>query len=203
MSRSEAGSLTPGAAARQARSKTRTIVVAIATGLRLVLTPVVVGLVLGGHDLGAALVFAFAAVTDYLDGYLARRWQVTTATGSFLDTTADKVLVTGALIALLAIGRVSPWAVLIIIARELTIMGMRGSAAIGGVLVVASKLGRIKTAVQCLAILLAILSVNSRLGPLGLDQWAIWAAVVVTAGSAADYLYRWSSTTLRHNRERF
>jgi CDP-diacylglycerol--glycerol-3-phosphate 3-phosphatidyltransferase len=122
---------------------------------------------------------------------------VTTATGSFFDTTADKVLVTGALIALLAIGRASPWAVLIIIARELTIMGMRGSAAMGGILVVPSKLGRIKAAVQFLAILLAILSVNYRIGPLGLDQWAIWVAAAVTAGSAADYLYRWSSSALR------
>ncbi|MGA2872983.1 MAG: CDP-diacylglycerol--glycerol-3-phosphate 3-phosphatidyltransferase [Candidatus Dormibacteria bacterium] len=189
--------MTAGAVVPRVRSKTRTTVVALATGLRLALTPVVVWLVLDGHDVAAALAFAVAATTDYLDGYLARRWQVTTATGSFFDTTADKVLVTGALIALLAVGRASPWAVLIIIARELTIMGMRGSAAMGGVLVVPSQLGRIKALVQFLAILVTIINLNYRLGPLGLDQWAIWVAVAVTAGSAADYLYRWSSSTLR------
>ena len=201
MSRVDAGSLTASPMVPQERSKTRTTLVATATGLRLALTPVVVWLVLGGHDLGAALAFAVAAATDYLDGYLARRWQVTTATGSFLDTTADKVLVTGALVALLAVNRVSAWAVLIIIARELTIMGMRGSAAVGGILVKASELGRIKTAVQFVAILLAILDVNSRLGPLGLDQWAIWLAVAVTVASAAQYLYRWSDASLRQDRD--
>lgn len=167
--------------------------VAIATGLRLALTPVVVWMVLDGHDLLAAVAFAVAAATDYLDGYLARRWQVTTVTGSFLDTTADKILVTGALIALLAIDRASPWAVLIIIARELTILGMRGSSAMEGKLVVASRLGRTKTAVQFVAILVAILSFRTALGPLPFDQWAIWLAVLLTVVSGGDYLYQWAA----------
>jgi CDP-diacylglycerol--glycerol-3-phosphate 3-phosphatidyltransferase len=201
VSRVDAGSLSSSSAVPKVRSKTRTTVVAGATGLRLVLTPVVVWLVLGDHDVGAALAFAVAAATDYLDGYLARRWQVTTATGSFLDTTADKVLVTGALVALLGVGRASAWAVLIIIARELTIMGMRGAVAVGGVLVKSSELGRIKTALQFLAILLTILDVNAKLGPLGLDQWLIWLAVVVTVASAAHYLYRWSDASLRQDRD--
>jgi len=201
VSRVDAGSLSSNPVVPQARSRTRTTVVASATGLRLVLTPVVVWLVLGDHDLGAALAFAVAAATDYLDGYLARRWQVTTATGSFLDTTADKVLVTGALVALLGVGRASAWAVLIIIARELTIMGMRGAVAVSGVLVKSSELGRGKTALQFLAILLTILDVNAKLGPLGLDQWAIWLAVAVTVASAAHYLYRWSDASLGQDRD--
>jgi CDP-diacylglycerol--glycerol-3-phosphate 3-phosphatidyltransferase len=104
-------------------------------------------------------------------------------------------------VALLGVGRASAWAVLIIIARELTIMGMRGSAAVGGVLVKSSELGRIKTALQFLAILLTILDVNARLGPLALDQWAIWLAVAVTVASAAHYLYRWSEASLRQDRD--
>ena len=73
-----------------------------------------------------AALFAFAAATDWVDGYLARRWEVTTKLGSFLDTTADKLLVTGVLIALVAVERASPWVAIIIIGRELMVLGLRG-----------------------------------------------------------------------------
>ncbi len=191
LSPAEAGSLGASARARAPRSRTRATVVNFATGLRLVLTPAVLALVLAGIDTWAALLFVVAAVTDYLDGYLARRWRVVSPAGSFLDTTADKILVTGALLGLLTVGRASAWAVLLIVARELALMGLRGSAALGGVLVTASQLGRLKTAVQFLAILLAILDVDLPLGPLPLYQWAIWVAVALTLGSAAQYLRRW------------
>ncbi|MHB8554801.1 MAG: CDP-diacylglycerol--glycerol-3-phosphate 3-phosphatidyltransferase, partial [Candidatus Dormibacteria bacterium] len=163
-----------------------------ATGLRLVLAPVVMGLLMAGMDLAAGVLFAVAALTDYLDGYLARRWRVSTATGSFLDTTADKVLVTAALIALVAVSRTSAWAALVIVGRELVIMGLRGSAAAQGVLIVASQLGRVKAATQFVAILLSVLNVGSRLGPMGIDQWVMLVAVLVTLGSGIDYLVRFS-----------
>src|SRR5205809_6222765 len=105
---------------------------AISTSLRIVLTPVVVGLVLAdGTDPGsaadlAAALFCLAAATDWVDGRLARRWGVTTKLGSFLDTTADKLLTTGGLVALVSVLRASPWIALIIIGRELVIMGLRG-----------------------------------------------------------------------------
>lgn len=165
-----------------------------ATVFRLGLTPVVLALVLTDHDGSAALVFALAAVTDYADGYLARRWGVATPVGSFLDTTADKVLVTGALIAVLSVGRVSPWAVLVIVGRELALMGLRGSAALGGRLVTASQLGRLKTATQFLAILATILDLDLKLGPLGIDQWALWVAVALTLWSAGDYVRALAAT---------
>ena len=168
-----------------------------ATGLRLVLAPVVMGLLLARMDLLASLLFLVAALTDYLDGYLARHWRVSTATGSFLDTTADKVLVTAALIGLVAISRTSPWAALVIIGREMVIMGLRGSAAMQGVLITASQLGRLKAAIQFVAILVSILNLNTTLGPLGLDQWVMALAVFITFGSGADYLIRFARVAVR------
>ena len=97
----------------------RTGLLAVGTGVRIVLAPVVMALVLHGSDTAATIVFLVAAATDWFDGRLARRWEVTTRLGSFLDTTADKLLVSVALIALLAVDRVSPWVVALIVSREL------------------------------------------------------------------------------------
>ena len=121
---------------------------AAGTSLRIVLVPVVMALVLAddGSATGvaatlAAAVFFAAAATDFLDGYLARRWRVTTILGSFLDTTADKLLVTGALIALVAVDRASPWIAALIVGRELAILGLRGAVAADGKVVEPSGLG--------------------------------------------------------------
>jgi CDP-diacylglycerol--glycerol-3-phosphate 3-phosphatidyltransferase len=178
------------------RSRTRVAFVGVTTTLRLALTLVVAALVLSGHDRSAAVVFAIAAGTDYVDGSLARRWGVTTATGSFLDTTADKVLVSGVLITLTGTGEASPWPVLLIVTREMVVLGLRGSVAAHGTLVSASSLGRTKTALQMLAILLLILRVRPGLGPMGLDAWVLWAATAVTVISGADYLVRWAGLTV-------
>ena len=78
------------------------------TSLRIVATPVVMALVLGRSWTAAAIVFLVASSTDWFDGRLARRWNVGSRLGAFLDTTADKLMVTGALIALVAVGRASP-----------------------------------------------------------------------------------------------
>jgi len=89
---------------------------------RLILTPIAMALILGAPDnaamrIGATVVFVIAALTDFADGYLARRWQLTSTLGAFLDTVADKILVAGALIALTEIGTVSAWVSFIIIGR--------------------------------------------------------------------------------------
>ena len=104
---------------------------AAGTGVRILLAPVVMALVLHGSDTAAAAVFFVAAATDWIDGRLARRWGVTTRLGAFLDTTADKLLVTTALVALVAVDRVSPWIALIIMGREFTILGLRAAVAVG------------------------------------------------------------------------
>src|SRR5205807_6528505 len=93
---------------------------------------VVMALLLDGSLTAAAIVFVLVAATDWFDGRLARRWGVTTKLGAFLDTTADKLLVSTALIGLVSIHRASPWVALIIIGREFTILGLRVAVASGG-----------------------------------------------------------------------
>ena len=166
---------------------------AAGTATRILLTPVVMGLVLVGDDETdtlAAVLFCVAGATDYVDGVLARRWQVTSKLGSFLDTTADKLLVSGVLIALLAAERVSPWIVALIVGRELVLMGLRGIIAADGEVMAPSLLGKLKTSVQFVAIPLAILRLGDPLGGLYLDEWAMLVAAAITVWSGADYLVR-------------
>jgi CDP-diacylglycerol--glycerol-3-phosphate 3-phosphatidyltransferase len=169
---------------------------AAGTGLRVVASPVVMALVLTASDTAAAIVFLLAAVTDWFDGRLARRWGVTTRLGAFLDTTADKLLVTTALIALVSVHRVSPWIALIIIGREFTILGLRAAVESGGRRFETSMLGKWKATVQFVAIALAILRPDVIILGAYLDQWAMVIAAIVTVWSGADYLAR-SSAALR------
>lgn len=140
------------------------------------------------HFLIAAALFAVAAFTDFLDGWLARRTTGGTVVGSFLDTTADKILVTGTLLALVSVDRVSIWPAAIIIFREFAVMALRGVVAQGGGLIRPSTWGKIKTVTQFAAIFLAFVRLADRWGPWYLDQWAMLVAVLATVGSAWGYL---------------
>lgn len=165
---------------------------------RIVLVIPVAALVLagphsGGAYVAAAVIFALASLTDFLDGYLARRWRAVTEFGGFLDTTADKLLVAGVLIALVAVGRASAWVALIIVGREIAVLGLKAAAAGGGTFIRPSIWGKLKFSAQFIAIILAMLRYPHRLGPLYLDQWALGIAAVITVLSAADYFGRFSS----------
>jgi CDP-diacylglycerol---glycerol-3-phosphate 3-phosphatidyltransferase len=178
----EAGSLN---ALRSSRA------LAVGTSLRILACPAIMALLLGHDYTIGAVVFGIAAATDWFDGRLARRWGVTTKLGSFLDTTADKLLVTTTLIALVAVDRASPWVALVIVAREFTILGLRAAVAAGGVRVMeTSMLGKWKATIQFAAIALAILRPEVTIAGAYLDQWAMVIAAVVTAWSGADYLAR-------------
>ncbi len=173
---------------------------AASTALRILLTPVVMALVLLDADAGAVacVLFCVAAATDFLDGFLARRWGLTTKLGSFLDTTADKLLVTGVLVALVAVDHASPWIVAIIVGRELVILALRGVIAAEGTVMQPSLLGKSKTVVQFLAIALAILRPGEPIGGQYLDEWVMLAAAAITVASAVDYVARfWSSQEAR------
>lgn len=140
------------------------------------------------HALGiASVVFAVAAFTDFLDGYLARRTTGGTTLGAFLDTTADKILVTGTLFALVSIDRVSIWPAVIIVFREFTVMALRGVVAQRGGLIAPSTWGKIKAIAQFAAIFSAYLRLAEPWGPWYLDQWLMLIAVVATIGSAWGY----------------
>jgi CDP-diacylglycerol--glycerol-3-phosphate 3-phosphatidyltransferase len=190
----EAAALSTGRGFRSARF------VAGYTVLRIALTPVVMLLLtLDGRSSGllsvaALALFLAAAATDWLDGLLARRWQVTTTLGSFLDTTADKLLVTGVLFALVAIERTSQWIAVLIVARELVILGLRGVVASQGTVMAPSRLGKLKTGIQFLALSLAIVRPDLQIGGQFIDEWAMLAAAGITVISAIDYLTKFSSS---------
>lgn len=167
------------------------------TYLRVLLVPVIMALVIQGDRVRYAyviggLLFAVAAFTDFVDGRLARRWAQVTVFGNFLDTTADKLLVAGALVALVSIGRASPWIAFLVIGREIMIMGLRGAIAADGAVLRPSIWGKLKAAVQFAAIFLAIVRTSSKLGPMFPDQYAMLAAAAFTIGSGVDYIARFA-----------
>ncbi len=180
-------------------------VLTASTGLRVVLAPVIMALILAaGHDRTstatavAAVLFAAAALSDFVDGRIARRWALTSPLGAFLDTTADKLLVTFTLFALVGVGRAAAWVAAIIVARELVVLGLRSVVAIGGKVVEASLWGKLKASIQFLAILLAILRPGHRVGGLYIDEWLMIVAALLTVASAGDYFMRFSGALRGH-----
>ncbi len=163
---------------------------------RIALIPVVMVLVLVDdidHRFGlAAGVFAVAAATDFVDGYLARRWDVASTLGAFLDTVADKLLVTGVLLALVEVGRAWAWAAFVILGREIAVMGLRGVAAMDGVEVPPSIWGKIKANLQFVAVGFAIIRFDQPWGALFWDEWLMIAAVVATVISGVEYFMRFA-----------
>ncbi|NMB95223.1 MAG: CDP-diacylglycerol--glycerol-3-phosphate 3-phosphatidyltransferase [Clostridiaceae bacterium] len=142
-----------------------------------------------GHYI-AAIIFIIASSTDGIDGYIARKTKQVTKFGIFLDPVADKLLVTSALIALVQRGNISGWAAMIIIGRELMVMGLRLVAAGEGVVISASRLGKAKTALQIIAISASLLEnfPLSLFTDFRLDSYAITLAVLITIYSGYDYL---------------
>lgn len=141
----------------------------------------------------AAALFLVAALTDTLDGSIARRRGLVTNLGKFLDPIADKVLVASVLVALVAIGRIGPLAVIVILVREFVVSALRMVASDKGVVIAASSLGKAKTIVQIVAILALMLqgAWPAVLVPLG--AVAVVAAVVLTLYSGIDYVVRHAS----------
>lgn len=127
----------------------------ILTLARMAAVPVIVLLMMDGsraNGMWAAGIFGLASVTDWIDGWLARKWQIVTVLGKFLDPLADKLLVMAALIMLIPHGRVPAWAVFTILAREMIITGLRSIASDEGIVIAASDLGKYKTIFQMTAI---------------------------------------------------
>ncbi len=123
---------------------------------RVAIIPLVLWLIDRGSPrdcLWAALVYALAAITDLLDGYLARRLNVVSVLGKFLDPLADKLLVTALLIVMVRMGRISEWIVVLLLSRELAVTGLRSLAGSEGVVIAAGDDGKSKTALQMVGIL--------------------------------------------------
>src|SRR5436309_8593831 len=157
------------------------------TLVRILLVPVLVVVLLEATPHGstvAAAVFAVAALTDGLDGYIARSRRAITTFGKVMDPIADKLLIAGALITLVSLHRVAAWVAMVIIAREFAVSGLRVAAGQQGVVIPASPLGKLKTVVQVAAILAVIATGNHG------AWWAqllLYVSVAVTVISGADY----------------
>lgn len=160
----------------------------VLTVLRIMLVPVLVVALLGNTpegDVLAAIVFALASLTDFVDGYIARMRGSVTTFGKLMDPLADKLLVVGALLSLVSLHRLEGWVAMVIIARELAVTVLRVGATQAGVVMAASMLGKAKTCLQIAAIL-AVIAVH------GSPLWVsllVYAAVAVTVLSGLDYFF--------------
>ncbi|HAR86904.1 CDP-diacylglycerol--glycerol-3-phosphate 3-phosphatidyltransferase [Clostridium sulfidigenes] len=139
----------------------------------------------------ALSIFIIASATDKLDGYIARSRNQITNFGKFMDPLADKLLVTCALILLVEKGIVAAWVVVVIIAREFIVSGLRTLAASQGVVIAASNWGKLKTVIQMIAIIMGLLSLVYNPGWLNITtQVTIYLAAVITIGSGVDYFIK-------------
>lgn len=138
----------------------------------------------------AAFIFIIAAWTDSLDGYIARKRKQITALGQFLDPIADKLLVTGALIALVERNEITSWIVLIVVGRDLIVNGLRFIAAADGKVIAASIWGKIKTLTQMIAIVAVMLNnfPLSYITDFDFGAYAMFAAVIATIFSGVHYI---------------
>ncbi len=142
--------------------------------------------VLVANDSFALTVFLAAALTDLLDGYLARRWKQVTTVGTLLDPIADKLLISAALISLVEIRLLPGWLVILIISREFGVSGLRSIAAAEGYTIKSNELGKSKMVFQVLGVSLVMLSIRwSGLRPYALA--AMWGVVIFGLASAVDY----------------
>jgi CDP-diacylglycerol--glycerol-3-phosphate 3-phosphatidyltransferase len=152
----------------------------------------------------AALLFAGAAITDFLDGYLARKWGLVSVVGKFLDPLADKLIVMASLVWMVPMGRIAPWVVVLLLARDIGITGLRSIAASEGVVIAAGDSGKAKTALQMVGILMLMIGYPYRMNFLMFDlgvvdlvhvgRWLIYISLVYSLASAAQYVGLFAST---------
>lgn len=133
----------------------------------------------------ALIIFVVASLTDMLDGKIARKYNMVTNFGKFMDPLADKLLVCSALICMIELGQIPSWMVIIIISREFIISGFRLVASDNGVVIAASYWGKFKTVSQMAAVILMILNIA---GLFWLTTAIIWISLVLTVVSLIDYI---------------
>ncbi len=165
------------------------------TGLRIFLVPLLVAILLTaeapGREIWGLIIFILAALTDILDGYLARKHKQVTTAGVLLDPIADKLLISSALISLVELGSAPAWMVVVIIGREFAVTGLRSAAAAKGIAVSAMKLGKLKMVTQAVAVAFLIwgrLVTDFYIPEIG---WLLlWLATILALVSMAQYFRR-------------
>ena len=161
----------------------------ILTILRILLVPILVVVLLTkfeGKEFVGLGVFLLAAFTDFLDGFIARRWKLVTPLGKLLDPAADKILTSAAFISLVEMGLAPAWMVVTIVGREFAVSTLRSVAASQNIVIAAALSGKIKTTTQVIAI--SLLIIHAQLGSLQfLSKWALWAALIMSVYSGVEY----------------
>jgi CDP-diacylglycerol---glycerol-3-phosphate 3-phosphatidyltransferase len=168
---------------------------------RIVVIPLVLVLLDRGSPrdcFWAAVLFAAAAITDFLDGYLARKRGLVSVLGKFIDPLADKLIVMASLVWMVPMGRIAPWVVVLLLARDISITGLRTIAASEGVVIAAAESGKAKTALQMVGILMLMFGYPYRfdfgvfdLGVVDLvhvGRWLIYVSLVYSLASAVQYV---------------
>ena len=164
------------------------------TVLRVIMIPFFVFFYLTGHVYIADILFIIASLTDMADGKIARKYNLVTNFGKFMDPLADKLLVAAALICFVEVNRIPAWIVLIIISREFIISGFRLVAAEGGKVIAAGYWGKLKTAVTMVTIVFMIPNFGGIYFGTGwiypLEQILVYASLILTIISRVDYLVK-------------
>lgn len=158
------------------------------TLIRILLVPVTMALMLTNHFYWALGVFIVASITDFFDGYIARKYNLVTSFGKIMDPLADKILVFGALLCFVEMGFVPAWCVAVILAREFFVTGMRVVAVDKGKVIAASWWGKIKTNVQIFAVIIGFLTFAAE-GYVLIGQIAVYIATAFTAASWVAYIF--------------
>ena len=157
------------------------------TMARIIMVPIFMAIMLSGHYIWALIVFSLASVTDFLDGYIARKYNLVSSFGKIMDPLADKLLVFSALVCFIQLGVVSVWAPIIIIAREFFVTSMRVVAVSKGKVIAASWWGKVKTNVQLFAIIFSMLLCG--IGKAEIAAILIWIAAIFTVASWVAYIF--------------
>lgn len=142
-------------------------------------------------DIIALIIFVVASLTDLIDGKIARKYNLVTNFGKFMDPLADKLLVSAAMIALVEMARIPAWIVIVIISREFIISGFRLVASDNGVVIAASYWGKFKTTFQMIMVCLMLVDLGDYFAWYGIITTVImWIALVLTVVSLVDYLWK-------------
>ena len=170
------------------------------TILRMILVPVFMVFLLIDNtacQMSALIVFILASLSDAVDGYIARHYNQITNFGKFMDPLADKMLTTAAFLILLEQGRITwfaPVAIMLVLAREFMVAGLRMVCGSEGSVIAASMLGKIKTVAQMIAIIIAILLMNENWFPQNtailVTNILIWISTIITVLSGIDYVWK-------------
>ena len=162
------------------------------TILRILLIPVFIVLLMKEYYYASGILFILASITDTLDGHIARKYNLITNFGKIMDPLADKLLVTSAMICLVELGEVAGWMVIVILAREFIITGLRAVAAGEGIIIAAGNSGKIKTVLQMVS--LSIILVRnwpfSMFTDLPIGIYLLWIAVIATVYSGIEYIVK-------------